>query len=331
MSETLISVVTVTYNHEKFIEKCILSVVNQNVDFKIEMIIGEDCSTDKTKEIVQKYEKLYPDIIKPIYYKENLGNSGRDNFVNLIKHCKGKYIAVLDGDDYWLPGKLKVQVAFMENHTDYSLSFHGVNKVYNMSESKDSFYEKEVASNLSLNHLIYSQNYICNSSVMYRADKFDIDLFDELHPSPYVFGDWLCHIIALRNGDKMKFLDETLGMYRVHDKGMSNASISSERRAFINKSWLNIIESCYKLNINSNVVSITEKRHYYNMFKQMKQMKQIGEKEKMLEYLKKSLSVYSPLGITRTISNLNNSFILKTVCSLSKEIDKLIFYTFYNK
>ncbi len=124
-SEIKVSVMMVTYNHEKYIEKAILSVLNQNVDFRYELLIGEDCSTDHTRDIVEKYQKMYPEIIKLIKHNKNIG--ALKNEADLRKRCQGQYIAVLEGDDYWTyTEKLKCQAEFLDTHLQYIGTTHNV-------------------------------------------------------------------------------------------------------------------------------------------------------------------------------------------------------------
>lgn len=95
----------------------------QKTDFNYEILIGEDCSTDDTRQIVEKYVKLYPEKIKLITTEQNVGVS--KNSQRLFENSKGKYIAVCEGDDYWTDSnKLQQQVDYMENHSDCSMCFH---------------------------------------------------------------------------------------------------------------------------------------------------------------------------------------------------------------
>lgn len=112
-----VSIMMLAYNHEKYIREALDSVVMQQTDFKFEAIIGEDKSTDKTREIIREYQKKYPDIIKPIYRKKNIGAS--KNVVSTLKRCTGQYVAFLECDDFWIdPLKLQKQVDYLENHPE---------------------------------------------------------------------------------------------------------------------------------------------------------------------------------------------------------------------
>jgi glycosyltransferase involved in cell wall biosynthesis len=119
----LVSIFLITYNHEKFIAKAIDSILMQKCNFNFEIIVGEDCSKDSTKEIIFNYQKKYPEIIKPIFNKKNIGPS--ENAKNVLRACKGDYIAMLEGDDYWTDSlKLKKQIDFLESKPEYSFSCH---------------------------------------------------------------------------------------------------------------------------------------------------------------------------------------------------------------
>ena len=98
-SDPVVSVWIITYNHEAFIAKTIESAINQNCNFKFEVVIGEDCSKDKTRQIVKEYAAKYPDIIVPLLSEKNEG--AKANAVKTLQHCRGRYIAFLEGDDYW--------------------------------------------------------------------------------------------------------------------------------------------------------------------------------------------------------------------------------------
>ena len=122
MDAIKVSVVTITYNQEKYLPHTLESIVDQKVDFKIEALVGDDCSPDGTADVVRKYAEKYPDIIIPFIREKNLGMSS--NEMDLIKRAKGEYIAFLEGDDYWLDeDKLQKQVDFLDAHPDYAACF----------------------------------------------------------------------------------------------------------------------------------------------------------------------------------------------------------------
>ncbi|MBI4315421.1 MAG: glycosyltransferase, partial [Chloroflexi bacterium] len=119
----LVSVRTVTYNHEGFIARCLEGILMQRTSFPFEVVVGEDCSTDRTREIVLAYAAEFPDKIRVITSERNVG--GARNAVRVQQACRGKYQAFCEGDDYWVdPLKLQKQVNFMETHPEIPLCFH---------------------------------------------------------------------------------------------------------------------------------------------------------------------------------------------------------------
>lgn len=122
-NEVIVSVCMITYNHEKYISEAIDGVLMQKTNFPIELIIGEDCSTDNTRKIVLEYTEKSPDIIRPLLSESNLGMT--KNFIETMQAASGKYIALCEGDDYWTdPYKLQKQVDFLEENQNYSVCCH---------------------------------------------------------------------------------------------------------------------------------------------------------------------------------------------------------------
>ena len=118
-----VSVIVVTYNHEKYIAKAINSILAQETDFKYEILIGDDASTDSTADIVMQYASQNPDIIKAVCREKNVGAT--KNAYSLLKSAKGKYLATLEGDDMWTDvNKLKLQVDFLEDNPQFIACAH---------------------------------------------------------------------------------------------------------------------------------------------------------------------------------------------------------------
>jgi glycosyltransferase involved in cell wall biosynthesis len=120
MDSAYVSVFMPTYNQEAYIAEAIENVLGQKTAFPFELIIGEDCSTDGTREIVFKYQEKNPHIIRVLTSNANVGS--RANNRRMLESCRGKYIAFCDGDDYWHdPGKLQRQADFLDSHPEYGL------------------------------------------------------------------------------------------------------------------------------------------------------------------------------------------------------------------
>ncbi|WP_271424727.1 glycosyltransferase family 2 protein [Aequorivita sinensis] len=132
MNNPLASILCITYNHEKFIRLCLESLVSQECDFDFEILIHDDASTDGTQAIIKEFQQKYPDIVKPILQTENQW-SKKASGINLrfnYPRAKGKYIALCEGDDYWIGNdKLQKQVAFLENNPEYSMICSAYNLV----------------------------------------------------------------------------------------------------------------------------------------------------------------------------------------------------------
>ena len=139
----MVTVRTSTYQHASFIKQCIEGVLMQKTDFPIEFIIGEDFSKDGTREIVFEYAKKYPDIIRVFTADYNVGS--KVNGRRCINAARGKYMALCEGDDYWVdPLKLQKQVDFLEKNPDYNFSAGAYNTINEKGEIKlGESYEKK--------------------------------------------------------------------------------------------------------------------------------------------------------------------------------------------
>lgn len=157
-----VSVCVVTYNQEKYIRQCLQSIVDQETDFDFEVIVGDDCSTDGTRAIVQEFAEKYPDIVIPIFHEKNIG--GTQNYFSVHKLAKGEYVAHIDGDDWWLPNKLSYQVNIIKNNNlvfvaDYIGDLGKNHLKYKTLNSKELFKENNPAVHSSK---LYRAQYIIN-------------------------------------------------------------------------------------------------------------------------------------------------------------------------
>lgn len=131
MDEVLVSIWCITYNHELYIRDAIKGFLSQKTNFIYEIIIHDDASTDKTAEIIKEYEEEYPELIHAIYQKENQYSKNQPSNRWLYdienQNCRGKYIAICEGDDYWIdPQKLQLQVDYLERHPECVMTAHNV-------------------------------------------------------------------------------------------------------------------------------------------------------------------------------------------------------------
>lgn len=226
MENILVSIHCLTYNHEKFIAEAIESFLMQKTNFKFEILIHDDASTDRTQEIIKQYELQYPTLIKPIYQLENQYSKGNSvNTVNLINlnRAKGKYIAVCEGDDYWIdPYKLQKQVEYMEKNPDCSLCVHGGYIVdaaektlqsSNRPSKKNKFFTVE--------EVIEGGGGLFLTNSMLFPRKFALERPEFLQNAPV--GDYP-YAINLSLLGKVYFIDEFMSAYRVGHSGSWTAT-----------------------------------------------------------------------------------------------------------
>ena len=169
----MVSVVIPSYNRANTVSQTIESILNQKCNFDFELIIGDDCSTDNTRDILSAYQSRYPEQIKLLFYDENIGLGA--NWATCIKHCRGKYIANCDNDDYWHhPQKLQLQVDFMEQHLNYGLCYTNY-RVHDRTTGRITecehkhIIEKESEEEETLLQSVMNGHFTCcNASIMYR-------------------------------------------------------------------------------------------------------------------------------------------------------------------
>lgn len=211
-----VSVWMVTYNHQDYIAQAVESVMMQQTDFNVHLFIGEDFSSDNTRVICQSLKQKYPDQISLVLNEKNLG--ANENAKNIYKACftsGAKYIAMLEGDDYWTdPLKLQKQVNFMERNLDYSICFHNV-QIYDQIKNtlKEDNKIREVPVTTSILDLAKG-NYIHTPSVIFR-NVFTIP--DWFCQSP--LGDWTLYMVV-GSGGKIFKIQDSMAVYRNHEESI---------------------------------------------------------------------------------------------------------------
>jgi glycosyltransferase involved in cell wall biosynthesis len=212
-----VSVLMTTYNHAPYITQAIESVVRQQTTFTFELVIGEDCSTDQTRAVVLELQQQYPAIIRTLLPEKNLGPHA--NYIQSYQACRGEYLALLEGDDYWTSDeKLQKQVDFLENHLDFAFCFHWAELFDQESGTlSDWKYGPPILKSFyTIDDLLEFSNFIPTCSVMTRNK-----LFGEF-PKWYWksrIGDFPQHILNAQYGN-IGFLDEFMAVYRAHYGGL---------------------------------------------------------------------------------------------------------------
>lgn len=247
----LVSVFMITYNHEKYISKALDSILSQIVNFRYEIVIGEDCSKDKTRQILLEYSNKFPAIINLILHEHNVGAS-QNQFITL-NACRGKYIAICEGDDYWIDQyKLQKQIDFMELNPSYSLVYGKVS-IFNNEKNRflKVFFGKECG---GVTGLIVNGNTIPTLTTLFRRDLY----IEYINAGilKWKMGDFPLWIFLASKGDVF-FMDEVFGVYR-RSSGTASNPISTKARISFQKSYLDIrnyyaqqfeypVEVCQKL------------------------------------------------------------------------------------
>ncbi len=231
MTEPLVSICCVTFNHEPYIRKCLDGFLMQKTTFPIEILIHDDASTDKTADIIREYEAKYPDLIFPIYETENKYSHGFETRMDFFNYnrARGKYIAYCEGDDYWTdPLKLQKQVDFLESHPDYSLclhNFHDINSTTGQityPRHYDILKNGEEGMTVDVHDYFYT-TLIQPLTLVFRKSMFDFDWVN--HYKYYRDTHEIYHLLRAGKGYWMNFDG---GVYVKHSEGISSGVTQME-------------------------------------------------------------------------------------------------------
>lgn len=239
--QKMVSVIMITYNQRSTIDQAISSVLSQKTDFDFELIIGNDASTDGTEAAVNAWSQKYPDRIKAFNREKNLGLQA--NFMECYKKCKGKYIAICEGDDWWSDDKkLSIQVAYMEANPQCNVCFHRVVNFY--EDNRTMSLSGKCRPDMSMVELACS-NVITNLSVMYRRKESMTEL------PAWIGGirlfDYALHMLHAQGGT-IHYLSKPMAVYRQRSKGIWSGGSRESQLLMAMDARLKIIdhlEECY--------------------------------------------------------------------------------------
>ncbi|MDO5571742.1 MAG: glycosyltransferase [Bacteroidales bacterium] len=236
-----VSILMLTYNHENYIDQAIRGVVLQKVNFPIELVIANDSSNDNTLNKAKIWQKDYPSIIKIIDNKTNLGL--QQNFINSFNSCKGEYIAICEGDDFWIDShKLQRQVDFLDSHKNYSICAHRVITYYEADNSK-------AISNgiIKKDHDILDlakSNFIVNVSVVFRNNLVNnLPQWFEKVPTY----DYAIHLLNAQYGN-IFFMNRPMAVYRNREDAIWSTA-SADKKWIISLNVREILMNHFKDNI----------------------------------------------------------------------------------
>lgn len=219
--DLMVTIRCTVYNHEPYLRQCLDGFVMQKTNFKFEAIVHDDASTDGSATIIREYAEKYPEIIKPILQTENQ-YSKRDGSLTRImnEHTRGKYIAICEGDDYWIdPLKLQKQVDFMENHLDYGLVCSDINEFNQLTkEIKYNFFKnKRWNIKYSFEDFLINAWFLAPCTWLYRKEYLENDFIK----NKFIVGD-LPLLLEISSNSKIKKLKESTAVYRVLPKSASH-------------------------------------------------------------------------------------------------------------
>lgn len=238
--QVLVAIHCLVYNHEPYIRDCLDGFVMQKTNFKFVAIVHDDASTDGTAAIIREYAEKYPEIICPILETENQwsrpdGSLGRI-MSNAIDKTGAKYVAMCEGDDYWIDAyKLQKQVDFMENNPNYSMCFHAAeikdecdcNEYHPFTIIKEKEYDI---------HELYSKWIVAMASIIYKRDI--VKKYEIYHPEWMITGD-VCLVMKCASVGKVYGMSDIMSVYRlnctslVHSKQYQIDKIMKHPRHFL--------------------------------------------------------------------------------------------------
>lgn len=261
----LVSCCLITYNHSDYINQAIESILMQHTDFNFEIIIADDCSKDGTKEKIKYYADKFPEKIKPIIREKNVGPA--KNFIELLNAATGKYIAYLDGDDYWTDNlKLQQQVDFLEANNDYAISSHNTTV---QDKNKKCYLYSGIATQKKSFHTTFKlidylqTHFIHSSALVFRRSM--LKPFPDWYAGAFSGDGFLILLLALEGN--IHYINKPMSLYRHNSNSISNYSSRIEINKNFEKHFRLFDEhSNYKFSkeINNKIFSLSFYLNYYN-------------------------------------------------------------------
>jgi glycosyltransferase involved in cell wall biosynthesis len=226
--EPLVSIRTSTYNHGPYIKECIEGVLMQKTTFPVEYIIGEDYSADETRSIVFEYAEKYPDRIRVITADYNVG--AKANGRRCVRACRGKYMAICEGDDYWIdPYKLQKQVDFLEKNPEYGMCYAKV-RVYIQQQGR--YLRRTFGGNAITFDQLINGNTVPTLTACVKKDLY-LQYLKEINPASknWLMGDyplwlWFAH------KSKIFFINNVVGVYRILQESVSHSKDMEKEMRF---------------------------------------------------------------------------------------------------
>jgi len=230
-NEIKVSVTCIAFNHEYCIGEALDSFLMQETDFKFEILINDDASTDRTIEILKKYANAYPNIVNPVFQIENQFSQGINTMAILFPMIKGEYVAFCDGDDYWIDKyKLKIQVEEIEKYPDVDMCFHSTYKLVDNVREEVTSRHAENTKVFPPEEVILGGGAFCPTASLLFTNRLISSLPSWFNTA--IPGDFVSQIMGATRGGAL-YLDRSMAVYRVGVESswtVSETQKSSKRR-----------------------------------------------------------------------------------------------------
>lgn len=219
MGNIELSVIVPTYNQKKTIGQTLESILDQEYPCTYEIIPGNDCSTDGTGDIIKDYAAKYPSVIFPVQREENIGPM--ENWFDLVEKSRGTLVMWCDGDDYWLPDKVKSQIKYMREHPQTTLCY---GKIRLFDTEKGELLEAYAGEPFDSPETLLLRNRIPSCTSCFRKELFS-GYMEEVNPREkgWMMGDYPFWLWAAYKGET-HFQDQVYGVYRISPGSMSHPS-----------------------------------------------------------------------------------------------------------
>lgn len=277
----LVSIACITYNHEQYVRQCLDGFIMQKTNFAYEIVIHDDASEDKTQDVILEYCRKYPNLFRPILQKENKYKEGKGILARFVfPECRGKYIALCEGDDYWIdPFKLQKQVNVLESDADCTLvisngevqnTITGLCKRINPLGNCSSGY-------VNIHDLLKEKYYLIpTASMLFRKEYYAMpQLF---YDAPV--GDKSLRMWCAING-KVYYFNDLMVLYRFNTQNSFGKRITCDKN-LAKRVYQNMISFYDRFNVyteymyNSDIIYLKEKEEYFFLIR-------TGQREKVIE------------------------------------------------
>lgn len=266
----LVSIACLTFNHERYVRECLDGFVSQKTTFRFEIVIHDDASTDSTQEIIREYIDRFPNVEwRPILQTENQYKNGKGILQPIVlPKCRGKYIALCEGDDYWTdPLKLQKQVDFLEEHENYSMCFHAAEVLLQGVDASRKCIRCEDIENREYTSVELFSTWIVPTASMLFCREI-VDSFRIRHPEWLTRGD-IALVLKCSHVGKVMGMADKMSVYRMQPNSVTyNSNMKSKEMLRLPKHFICLYRNFPRVDRHSLSWCISQS--YYSRMKMMR-------------------------------------------------------------